>query len=40
MYSFWPNRWVLLPYFEMEITREGSGFGEGKEGILFTNCGI
>lgn len=40
MYSFWSNRWVLLPYFllllllpyfEMEITGEGSGFGEGKE---------
>lgn len=31
MYSFWSNRWFLLSYFEVEITGEGSGFGEGKE---------
>lgn len=31
IYSIWLNRWVLLPYFEMEITGEGSDLGEGKE---------
>lgn len=31
MYSFWSNRSFLLSYFEVEITGEGSGFGEGKE---------
>ena len=35
MYSFWSNRWFLLSYFEVEITGEGSGFGEGKEREFF-----